>query len=71
LGSHKCDFSMVKTWTNCGEIVVICGFFVVVSVRALALLRAYRPAAKFGVMRLEDDCLVLDNALATLTNRST
>jgi hypothetical protein len=29
--NKKCDFSMVKTWTNCGESVVIRGFFVVVS----------------------------------------
>ena len=28
LGGRKCDFLMVKTWTNCGESVVVCGFFV-------------------------------------------
>jgi hypothetical protein len=31
LCSRKCNFSMVKTWTNCGESVVIRGSFVIVS----------------------------------------
>lgn len=31
LDSQNYDFLMVKTWTNCGESVVVCGSSVVVS----------------------------------------